>query len=98
MSCRPRLQVRDRAIVRPLGSARIRGNSEVTVYAVDGIKTEKGWPALARNGDSDPEQRQKHAAVIHRCLINYLKWFAGLYPAFFRFSLLKNHNLLPISL
>ena len=31
-------QVRDRVIVRPLGSARIRGHSEVTVYAVDGIK------------------------------------------------------------
>jgi len=31
-------QVRGRAIVRPLGAARIRGHSEVTVYAVDGIK------------------------------------------------------------
>jgi adenylate cyclase len=31
-------QVRGRAIVRPLGAAGIRGHSEVTVYAVDGIK------------------------------------------------------------
>jgi adenylate cyclase len=30
-------QVRERVIARPLGSARIKGHSEVTVYAVDGI-------------------------------------------------------------
>jgi adenylate cyclase len=35
-------QVRDRAIVRPLGSARIRGHSEVTIYAVDGIQKGTG--------------------------------------------------------
>jgi adenylate cyclase len=44
-------KVRDRATVRPLGAARIRGHSEVAVYAVDGIITEVNLPkGDARHG------------------------------------------------
>jgi hypothetical protein len=41
---------------------------------------------------------ENRAEVMKREIMNYLKWLAGGYPAFFRFSLLKNHNLLPIRL
>jgi len=49
-------RVKDRAVVRPLGVAGIRGHSGVTIYAADGIR---GW------GEADGSARLRSAGSEH---------------------------------